>query len=182
MKNILAIALSAMVLVSVPTPALSVSNVKVSAKDLGKGKDKQIYATAYLDVPPQKVWKAITSYSNYRHFMPRVSSSKIETRKGNVAIATMKLDVPFPFNGTWYTNRYTENPKAMTVQWKMLKGSLKSNSGGWTLKPQGKGTLATYRVTTDPGVALIPSWVVNQVTKRTVPNIFKGVERRAKSL
>ena len=165
-----------------PPAAISQPQVKVTSKDHGKGKIKELTATGYLAVPPDKVWKTVTNYGSYAQIMPRVSTSKVTTRKGNLAIATMKLDLPFPFQGTWYTNRYTENAKAGTVSWKMLNGSIKDTTGSWTLKAQGAGTLATYRVQTDLGSILIPGWMLDTLSERTIPDIFAGVEKHAKSL
>lgn len=164
------------------TAAGAIGNIDVKAVDPGPGKMKEVRAAGYIDAPPAKVWKAVTDYGHYNQFMPRVKESNLERRSSNSAIATMKLDLPMPFSGTWYTNRYDENAKAMTTKWRMLKGSIKHTEGGWTLKPQGKGTHATYIVKTDLGGVLIPQVLQNEVTKRTLPDIFRAVERRARSL
>ncbi len=165
-----------------PPAAISQPQVKVSSKDHGKGKVKELTATAYLAVAPDKVWRTVTNYGSYSQIMPRVSTSKISSRKGNMAIATMKLELPFPFQGTWYTNRYTENKQAGTVSWRMINGSIKDTQGSWTIKAQGAGTLATYQVTTDLGSLLIPGWMIDMASKKTVPDIFAGVEKHAKTL
>ncbi|PKL78647.1 MAG: hypothetical protein CVV27_03030 [Candidatus Melainabacteria bacterium HGW-Melainabacteria-1] len=172
----------AAVALALPQTASAVGNVDVKAVDHGPGKLKEVKAVGYIDAPPAKVWKAIIDYGGYAKFMPRMKKSTLETRNANMAIATMYLDLPFPFSGTWYTNRYDENPKAMSLKWRMLKGSIKHTDGGWSLKAQGKGTLATYIVRTDPGVPLIPKILADEATKRTIPDIFKAVERRAKQL
>lgn len=174
--------LSAVLMLSCAQAAYGLGKVDVKAIDHGAGKLKEVKAVAYVDAPPTKVWKAVTDYANYKLFFPRIAKSKLENRSGNVAYATLHLDLPFPFQGTWYTNRYDENPKNMSMTWKMVNGSIKYTDGGWTLKPQGKGTLATYHVRTDVNIPLIPQALVNQVTKQTIPNIFQGLEKRAKSL
>ena len=156
--------------------------IDVKAVDHGSGKLKEVKAQGYIDAAPAKVWKVLTDYGAYQRFMPRMAQSTLDKRNGNMAIATMKLSLPFPFQGTWYTNRYDENPKAMSLTWRMLKGSIKTTTGGWTLKPQGKGTMAYYTVRTDIGAILIPKILQDEATKRTVPAIFEAVERRAKSM
>jgi len=167
---------------AVPLPVLGVANVQVKAVDPGQGKLKEVQATAYLAAPPAKIWKALTDYHSYKTFMPRVASSQLNSRNGNQVIATMKLELPIPFRGTWYTNQFDENPAAMSLSWRMLKGSLKHNEGSWRLKPQAAGTFVTYTVRTDPGVPLIPKWVIETVTKQTIPSIFEALEKRANSL
>lgn len=162
--------------------AEATGHIDVQAVDPGAGKPKQVIASGLINAPPAKVWRALTDYGAYNQFMPRVAESKLVSRKGNSAIATMKLSLPFPFSGTWYTNRYDENPGAMSLSWRSLNGSIKSTVGGWTLRPQGSGTFATYRVTTDLGAVLIPKVLQDEVTKRTVPEIFASVEKRAQAL
>lgn len=169
------------------TPAFALSEselqsgkVDVQLIDHGNGKLKEVKATGLIKAPPGKVWQLLTNYGGYRSFMPRVSSSTLESRSGNSAVATMKLDLPIPFKGTWYTNRYTENPGAFTFKWNMVKGSIKHNEGSWQLKPHGSHTLAVYTVRTDPGVPLIPKWVVDTATKQTVPSIFEAIRKNVR--
>lgn len=168
---------------SLNTPsAQSASKIDVRLIDKGEGKPKTVKAVGYINVPIAKVWKALTNYGNYHSFMPRVASSKLDSRSGNLAQATHKLDVPWPFSGTWYTNRYVENASIHSIRWSMVKGSIKHNEGSWQLKAQGKGTHATYTVTADLGVPVIPQWMYGEVTKSTIPDIFHGVENHAAKL
>lgn len=150
--------------------------LEVKITDPGKGQLKKIVARAYLDASPEQVWQTISHYEHYPQFLPRVASSHIERRNQNVTIATMKLDLPFPMNGTWYTNRYVENRTAGTISWKMLRGSLKSTVGRWKISPQGKGTLVQYDLQTDPGIPFIPERLIQEGSKRTIPDILRAVE------
>lgn len=165
---------------SIQPAAQSANNVNVIL--VGSGDTKQIKATGLIRAPIQKVWKTLTDYGNYPRFMPKTATSKIHSRKGNAAIVTMKLDLPFPFKGTWYTNKYTEIPSRYYYEWSMLKGSIKSNSGSWQLIKKGNFTHGTYRVQTNPGVPLIPQWIIDTATKNTIPSIFTAVEKRANAL
>lgn len=122
-----------------PLSAAQLLEIKIT--DPGQGQLKKIMARAYLEASPEQVWQAISGYAHYPEFLPRVSSSHIDRRNANVTIATMKLDLPFPMKGTWYTNRYVEDKAVGTIHWKMLRGSLKSTVGRWKISPQGKGTL-----------------------------------------
>jgi len=161
------------------TPLWAAELLEVNITDPGKGQLKKIVARAYLDATPDQVWKTITRYEKYPQFLPRVASTRIDRRNQNVTIATMQLDLPFPMNGTWYTNRYVENRAAGTIDWKMLKGSLKYTVGRWTISPQGKGTLVQYALQTDPGIPFIPQRLIQEGSKRTIPDILRAVEAYA---
>lgn len=163
---------------ALPGQAAKLYDIQIT--DPGKNQLKRIVAKAYLDATPEQVWQTISHYERYPDFLPRVASCKLVRRTENVAIATMKLDLPFPMNGTWYTNRYVENKAAGTIEWKMLEGSLKSTVGRWKLSPQGKGTLVQYSLQTDPGIPLIPQFMIEQGSKRTIPEILHAVEAYAK--
>lgn len=165
-----------------PGAASAVSNMHVDAFDHGNGQPKEVRASGYIAAPPAKVWKVITDYGSYQTFMPRVAQSRLDSRRGNLAVATIHLNVPFPFNGTWYTNRYQENPRALSLSWQMLNGSIKSTTGGWVLKPSGSGTSVVYTIRTDLGGVMIPKMLQDEITKRTMPDIFAAVERRALAL
>lgn len=165
-----------------PAPAQAKPQVKVSIQDKGKGQSKQVVATGVINVPIHKVWKALTDYGAYSRYMPRVSSSQLQTRNGNNAVCTMKLDLPFPLQGTWYTNRYLESPQNHTIRWEMIKGSIKDNQGSWQLKKQGNATFGTYTVRTHLGSLPIPNWMIDTASKQTVPSIFEAVENYARKL
>jgi uncharacterized membrane protein len=163
-------------------PALSASKVDVKLLDQGDGKPKTVKAAGVINAPLAKVWKVLTHYNDYQKFMPRVASSKLESRAGNLAQATYQLDAPWPLNGTWYTNRYVETPANHAIRWSMLKGSIKHNEGSWQLRAQGNATHATYTVMADLGIPAIPKWIYGEVTKTTVPSIFEAVEKQAARL
>jgi ribosome-associated toxin RatA of RatAB toxin-antitoxin module len=168
---------------SISAPAAqSTGKVDVRLMDRGDGKPKSVKAVGVLNVPIAKVWKALTSYNKYQDFFPRVASSHLDSRTGNLVQATLKLDVPWPFSGTWYTNRYVENPSQHSIRWSMLKGSIKHNEGSWQLQSKGNSTFATYSVTADLGVPIIPQWMYGEVTKSTIPSIFTSLESYASRL
>jgi ribosome-associated toxin RatA of RatAB toxin-antitoxin module len=162
--------------------AQSAGKVEVKLLDQGDGRPKTVKAAGLINAPLAKVWKVLTHYNEYHKFMPRVSSSKLESRSGNLAQATYQLDAPWPLNGTWYTNRYVETPANHAIRWSMVKGSIKHNEGSWQLRAQGNATYATYTVIADLGIPAIPKWIFGEVTKTTVPSIFEAVEKQAAQL
>ena len=163
-------------------PAHGTGKVDVKLLDQGEGRPKTVKATGVINVPVAKVWKVLTNYSDYQKFMPRVATSKLESRSGNLAQATYHLDAPWPLSGTWYTNRYVETPANHAIRWSMLKGSIKHNEGSWQLRAQGNVTHATYTLMADLGIPIIPKWIYGEVTKTTIPSIFEALENRASHL
>ncbi len=178
-RQLLALALGLGLTLGMPQASFAARLMDIKITDPGKHQLKTIVANAYLEASPEQVWQTISQYEAYPKFLPRVASCRIDRRQGNVTIATMKLDLPFPMNGTWYTNRYVANKKAGTIEWKMLQGSLKSTAGRWKISPQGKGTLVQYRLQTDPGIPFIPQAMIQEGSKRTIPDILRAVEAYA---
>lgn len=179
-KCLWTLGLSLGLLLGTPLTASAARLIDIKITDPGKNQLKTIVAKAYLEATPEQVWQTISHYEAYPQFLPRVASCRIDRRQGNVTIATMKLDLPFPMNGTWYTNRYVANKQAGTIEWKMLQGSLKSTVGRWQILPQGKGTLVQYHLQTDPGIPFIPQALIQEGSKRTIPDILRAVEAHAK--
>lgn len=161
---------------------IEAGKVEVTFDDRGPGKLKYVKAVAIISSPPAKVWKVVTDYGNYKSFMPKVTKSYVETRNGNKVEAYTLLTLPWPFQNTWYVNRYVEDRKNLVVRWSMVRGSILDNAGSWKLKPHGKkNTLATYTLKVDPGVSFIPTWMINTATKETLPDIIEAVRERVKS-
>lgn len=182
-QALLALIISVCLITVSPTArAFDTNTLKISAVDPGSGKLKKVVATGLILAPPNKVWKAVTDYAAYSKFMPKVVSSKLNSRVGNTAVATMILHLPFPFKEIVYTNNYIEQPDIMKMEWALIKSNkLKSNVGGWSLKAKGKYTEGTYTVIVDPGVPMLPKWMIETATKSTIPQIFSQVEKFANS-
>jgi len=148
-----------------------------------EGTDLRIVeATGVIDAPPDRVWKVIGDYENYKDFMPQVCESEVRKKEGNATWQYQKLHVPWPFpgDGTWYLIRLEHHPEKYFVQWEMEDGNIKINHGSWKLEPfgeKGDKTLAIYSLVVDPGYKL-PAFVVDFATKTTVPNIIEAVRKR----
>lgn len=170
---------------STPALAFDAKSLKINAEDPGSGQLKKVVATGVINAPINKVWQAVTDYPAYSRFMPRITYSHLDKRSAHLAVATMKIDLPFPFQGIVYTNKYVETlgPDYKEMEWILLKSNkLKSNNGGWKLRARGSQTLATYTVIIDPGVPLIPKWMIETATKQTIPSVFEAVEKYARKL
>lgn len=163
---------------SKPVQAISPAALQSGQVDVGfadQGNMKAVQAVGLIKASPAAVWKVLTSYERYQTFMPRVKQCQVQRRQGHIVDALIKLDAPWPFANTWYVNRYFLNPASYTIRWTMVKGSIKHNEGYWQLKPSGKHTMVYYSVKADTGIRLVPQWVIDNVTKTTVPAIYKAL-------
>lgn len=175
---------SLLFIASLTYPAHAINYKKIEKGELdiefvndNKSHVKQVRAVGLIKAPRDKVWKAVIDYKNYPKFMPRVEKVSIKKKKGNFRIVYMKLDTPWPFSNVWYTNRYKLDPNNYSVKWLMLDGSIKENRGSWKLKKyKNNSTLAIYQVKVDLGLSFVPQWVINHVSKITIPTIFKRVK------
>lgn len=94
------------------------------------------------------------------------------------------LSFPWPCNNRWYIVKGMHDETqaaqhAYRLNWSLIIGNLKENSGEWLLEPYGQGqTKATYHLNTDPGGA-IPDFLIKQGTCTTMPQIIQAVRERA---
>jgi len=93
------------------------------------------------------------------------------------------IEVPWPVGNRWYIVKvqWDETQAARhiyTCSWSFVIGSLRENKGEWKVEPFGDNrTLLTYRVVTDPG-GFAPKFLVDNFTKKTLPQVITGVRRR----
>lgn len=132
-----------------------------------------------VDAPPDRVWKAITSYSNYNEFLPLVTESQLKRRVNHTAYQYLTMSAPWPFIKHWMINENTEDRVHGILSFKQDKGNVKLEYGYWQVWPMPNGkTKLLYNLTADPWMDYVPQWLVGMVTKQFLPDVIKGVRKR----
>ena len=142
----------------------------------------------------EQVFGVLADYEKYPQFMPNVESTRIESSEGKTSVVEYKLGLPMG-----QVKRYKlsltaarEDAEAYInwhkVPWPELKDAetIVETTGSWLLRPFPERPgylLARYHVYTDPG--RIPTgfgWIVNILTKDSMPDIVKNTNKRVESL
>ena len=136
---------------------------------------------AVVDTEPAKVWAFLERCENYKKHFPRTKSSKELSRKGNVIICRVEVDMPWPMDDLWSETRAVHTIKRDYFQrkWQLIKGTYTKNSGSWTIVPfdkDGKRSLVTYKMHAEPTTS-VPKWMQRKASKSTLPDLIEALRK-----
>ena len=137
-----------------------------------------------IDAPFDAVWKAITSYEDYKAFLPLVVESSVKKRAGGAVHQFVRMQPPWPLHDHYMVNINVENRARGTVAWTMSPGetNLRFERGYWQINPLGPNrTRLQYHLTVDPWLDIVPGWLIEFATRQVLPDVVKGVRKRAKA-
>lgn len=135
-------------------------------------------ATAVFDASPDACYRVIWDVAGYPAFLKDMRNVKIlrdgETQKQ--AEFTLKL-----IKEVKYTVDLVGVP-GKSVRWTLLKGFMKKNDGGWTLRDLGNGrTEAVYDIDLELP-ALVPGRIIKMLQEKELPKMMESFARRIKGL
>ena len=134
-----------------------------------------------INAPPARVWAFLEKCDNYKKHFPRTKSSKELSRKGNVIVCKVVVDMPWPMDDLWAETKavHTVTPKLYKRAWSLIKGTYKKNEGSWTIVPYGKDgkrSLVTYKMHAEPNIS-IPNWIQRKASKSTLPDLMNALRK-----
>ncbi|MEC8833873.1 MAG: ATP-binding cassette domain-containing protein, partial [Pseudomonadota bacterium] len=140
-----------------PSERLAAGEVLVRRVELPGGGPPEIRVEAIIDAAPADVWPVIEDCGRYRHTMPRISASEELSFKDGVQVCKVTVDAPFPLSDLTAVTRVEvrRGPPVWTRRWTLLRGDYKTNTGSWTLTPEGpdgRRSRVKYRVRVDPDI------------------------------
>lgn len=154
--------------------------VTVRIQDTTKATMKVVQSETIVRAPVEAVWKVILDYDFYPRLFERMELSETTLKKGDWEHHYTVVQYPWPWGKRWVLNTIHHDPGRWVTRFMRLEGSIKEVEGRWELRPYGKGaTLLRYGVRMDPGLELIPKWVVPWATSIVVPDILKSVGKEA---
>ena len=142
----------------------------------------------------EEVTRILTDYKNYSEFMPTVKEASIKDSTDEGIVVDHKLGLPMGFVKKYRLRYWAKNEESrILLFWKKLpwpelkpKETVVDTYGQWILEDfPGKDhqVLAYYRVYTHPGkIPLGTGWIVDIVTKESIPNVIKKTRRRVKQM
>lgn len=147
-------------------------------KDLERKGDSLgvVTVAGYIDATPQQVYKALTNPNLVTTLFPSVKKNEQRSRKGDLYVFYSELAFPWPMEDRWSLNETRFFPEMHAIQWNRVDGTIKTNQGAWRLFPRGNKTLMIYRVRFDPGLSLVPAWLVEYGMKTEAPSIIRNVQ------
>lgn len=142
---------------------------------------KDVVIAGHIEASPQRVWDVITDYPSYPKLWPRILKSEVRNQQGNAEDHQTLLDYPWPFPNAWVVSRVEHFPDKRFIQWHRLDGSMKEFTGSWSLFPEGEKTLVIYKTRVDPGIPLVPHWVIDWANAQVAPDVIESIRRHLKA-
>jgi tetratricopeptide (TPR) repeat protein len=174
----------------------SITKGKIIVRKIAhSGKNAEEYeAMGLIEGTLEEVSSVLADYESYPKFMPNVREITVRSSTDEEAIVDYKLLLPMGFVKK-YRLKFWSKTEENRVQhfWKKLpwpglkpKETVTDTYGQWILEnfpAKGNQVLAYYRVYTDPGnIPLGTGWIVDILTKKSIPNIISGTRARVKSI
>lgn len=160
---------------------LEKGDVVITQRDI-KGSDlPESTMKGLVNAPPAAVWAFLSECNKYKRYMPRTKSAKQLSKKGNVVVCKVVVDMPWPMDDLWSETKaiHTVKPKLFRRAWTLIRGTYTKNSGSWTIVPygdDGKRSLVTYKMHAEPTTA-VPKWMQRKAAKSTLPDLMHAVRK-----
>lgn len=163
---------------------LAKGEIIIKLKDI-KGSDlPESTMKAVVDSPPANVWAFLKDCNKYKRHLPRTKSSKQLSRKGNVIVCRVEIDMPWPLDDLWSRTKAVHTVRADYYRraWTLIDGTYTKNTGSWTVVPfgkDGKRSLVTYKVHAVPTTG-VPKWMQRKASKSTLPSVMEAVRKASR--
>lgn len=129
-----------------------------------------------MNVSPEALFKAITTFSDYKDFLPEVVLSEVTAGAGTTKpTVRFEIEVIKRFH---YTLRF-DSSDPLNISWKLEESSIfKKNDGCWRLKREGDLTHVAYELDVDFSF-FVPAWVSKKLTEVNLPKLLESFEKQA---
>lgn len=150
-------------------------------------------AIGLIQANPGDVMQVLQDYEKYPEFMPNVSKIQIVEQRGAATVLNYTLTLPLGIVRKYRLKISPSAPGAQVVsldwqlqKWPELKSeeTITDTSGYWRIVEKGENkSLVLYHVYTDPGpVPFGLGWVVDVLSKNSVPDVLKQTKQRTEKL
>lgn len=113
--------------------------VRVLSKAVPGSSVPQLYVSAVMDSPPERVWKIISDCNGYKNSMPRTIASKEIAKGGGRSVCETEIHMPFPFANLHSQAEFVDTvaPGRWVRTFRQLRGDYVKSEGSWTITPCG---------------------------------------------
>ena len=174
----------------------AITRGKIAVRKIdGHAKNAEEYeAMGLIEGTLQEVSGVLTDYRSYPEFMPNVKEISIKSVTEEGLVVDHKLGLPMGVVKKYRLRLWTKSePNRIQLFWKKMpwpelkpKETVVDTYGQWILEDfpgEQNQVLAYYRVYTDPGkIPLGTGWIVDILTKQSIPDIIKKTRRRVKEI
>jgi uncharacterized membrane protein len=165
-------------------------NVIVREIPDGSEAGRTFEAIGLFDALIDDIYNVIADFEKYDQFMPNIVNVRVLKENSSSAVMNYTLGLPLgKLKKYRLSMTFLKDENRATLKWKMIdwpgikkSETINDTTGYWLLENyhgSKSGVLVLYHVYTDPGH--IPwglGWIVDFLTKRTVPNIVKNTRER----
>jgi ribosome-associated toxin RatA of RatAB toxin-antitoxin module len=144
---------------------------------------KVCVAIGIIDVPPEKVYRAMTDFANYPKVFRVLQTAKVLRQTPQEADVAYVLQPPWPLTERRITTRTTLSPATQSISYRAIDGNVKVYEGQMTAAPWGRNkTRFSYRTRVDPGIPMLPAWAITWGTRTSLPNVVRDLANYARKL
>jgi len=141
-------------------------------------------AVATVDAPTDVVMRIITDYARYFEFMPRFTTSRVLSRRGNNALLYMEASVMRGAHTLWAQMRvYSRAPQGATqiIEGRMIEGNMERFVARWEVTPieGGTRTLVAFRILVDPDLPF-PSSIFTDENLNAAQRTMRALRERVR--
>lgn len=144
---------------------------------------RHLVASGRIAAPPRDVWAAVSCLPDPGDKWPSVKEIVVERVGLDMTIARYTMAVPV-FPDRHYRLRSTANPAQMRLSFEMIPGygNVHEIRGYWQVVSLGDSlSRVIYVLDADPGVRLVPRFIIDWATRHTAPRSFAFLRELARA-
>ena len=130
-----------------------------------------------IDQPLPRVWATMTNPDIMKTIYPGILRAEVRARTGRYEDHYVLLDYPWPLEDRWSVNRTKVHAAVKGYSWFRVEGTVKENKGYWRLFERNNRTVLYYQVRFNPGLAVVPDWVLRFGMKKEAPGVVRHLRR-----
>lgn len=139
-------------------------------------------ATLEVGAPPAEIMAVIVDFEAYPAWAKGIREARVVERDGRGRPVAVAFHVSMPPVETRYTLAYRYAPRGRGISWTTVEatGAVRSLEGEYVLEPGEQGTIVTYRLVMETGMAL-PGFFRRRAERTIVDTALGALKRRVES-
>jgi hypothetical protein len=141
---------------------------------------RHLVASGRIAAPANDIWRVVDRPTKQEEHWPSLKEVVVESASGDTVIARYTMSVPV-YPDRRYRLRTTSGAEPMRLDFEMIPGygNVHQIKGYWKVTPLDDSTShLLYVLDTDPGVRLVPGFIVSWATRKTVPRLFEFLKEQ----
>lgn len=136
---------------------------------------KSFMCVGLIEAPAAKVYKAYTDFDRYAEIF-NVRDTRIVRKDEATFNIRAVLSVPWPVGERWVANETRLAPDDYSFVYRRAEGSIVEYTGSLKVVSRGADSSQVYYVAkVDPGIPLMPTWLLNRFQESMLPSSIQCV-------